>query len=85
MTDGIEVLAMTLFDLLVPAAVAVVGVVLLVIGVRELWFALRVYRGEPLSVAETANDPGAGRGRRDRTTGWWGRRVAVLGRGMSDL
>lgn len=58
MTDGIEVQAMALLDLLVPAAIAVVGVVLLVIGVRELWFALRVYRGEPLSVAETANDPG---------------------------
>lgn len=49
---------MSLHGLLVPAVVGVVGLGLFVLGSRELFFALRIYRGDPLAVAEAANDPG---------------------------
>ncbi|MCU4716787.1 hypothetical protein [Halapricum hydrolyticum] len=49
---------MALADLLVPGVLAAVGIALFGLGARELWFALRIYRGEPLAVADAANDPG---------------------------
>lgn len=37
---------------------AVVGLVVFVIGARELYYALRIYRGDPSPIADVANRPG---------------------------
>jgi len=43
---------------LVAGAIAFLGLVVLVLGCRELWFAWRVYRGDPLDVYELPNETG---------------------------
>ncbi|WP_229124087.1 E3 ubiquitin ligase family protein [Halapricum desulfuricans] len=58
MTVGREALPMALSELLLPGVVAVAGLVVTSLGVRELWFGVRIYRGEPRAVADAANDPG---------------------------
>lgn len=49
---------MALSELLVVGVLAGAGSVLVTLGARELWFALRIYRGEPQAIADVANDPG---------------------------
>jgi hypothetical protein len=44
--------------LLGGAIVSIVGLAILALGVRELYFAWRVYRGDPLSVFELPNETG---------------------------
>ncbi|WP_248299376.1 hypothetical protein [Halorhabdus amylolytica] len=43
---------------LAAGAIALVGALAVVLGGRELWFAWRVYRGEPLAVYELPNETG---------------------------
>ncbi|MFB6200939.1 MAG: hypothetical protein ABEI98_02905 [Halorhabdus sp.] len=44
--------------LLIAGTVALVGSVIVLVSARELWFAWRVYRGEPLAVYELPNETG---------------------------
>ncbi|WP_181686948.1 hypothetical protein [Halorhabdus salina] len=49
---------MVSFALLGGAIVALAGLAILALGVRELFFAWRVYRGDPLAVFELPNETG---------------------------
>lgn len=49
---------MSLVAIAVAAVVALVGVAILAVSGRNLWDALRIYRGEPVAVADVVNDPG---------------------------
>ena len=46
------------FPLLLAGVAAVIGAVMVVGGARELWFAWRVFRGDPLAVYELPNETG---------------------------
>lgn len=43
---------------LFPALFAVVGLVAFAYGARELYYAVRIYRGDPTPIADVANSPG---------------------------
>ena len=42
----------------VPGVVAALGAGILLFAGRELWYALRIYRGDPTAIADAVNDPG---------------------------
>ena len=49
---------MVAITLVGAALLALVGLAVFALGARELWFAVRIYRGEPTAIADVVNDPG---------------------------